>query len=67
MFEYKTKVKEITLQPIKRFDLGCSYNFFRYINDSFWFRSKCSFKKNFGPFLGPINLKDIKSFDQKKV
>ena len=23
------------------------------------------FKKNFGPFLGPISLKDIKDFDQK--
>jgi uroporphyrinogen decarboxylase len=31
---------EITLQPLKRFNLGCCNNFLRYFNASIWFKSK---------------------------
>ena len=31
---------EITLQPLKRFDLRCCNNIFRYLNASLWIRSK---------------------------
>ena len=31
---------EITLQPLKRFDLRCCYNFFRHFNGSLWFKSR---------------------------
>ena len=31
---------EITLQPLKRFDLRCCYNFFRYFNDPIWIKPR---------------------------
>ena len=62
----KTKVKEITLQPIKRFDLDAAIIFSDILMIPYGLGQKVSFKKNFGPQLGPINLKDIKSHSERK-
>lgn len=59
------EVKNITLQPIKRYDLDAAIIFSDILMVPFGLGQNVEFKKNFGPFLGPISLKEVKDFDQK--
>ncbi len=61
----KKKVKEITLQPMKRFDLDAAIIFSDILMVPFALGQIVNFKRNFGPQLGPINLNDIKNKSEK--
>ena len=54
------KVKNITLQPIKRYDLDAAIIFSDILMVPLGLGQSVEFKKNFGPFLGPISLKILK-------
>ena len=60
------KVKQITLQPIKRYDLDAAIIFSDILMVPYGLGQKIVFKKNFGPQLGSINLNDIKNQPEKK-
>ena len=62
----KKKVKEITLQPIRRYDLDAAIIFSDILMVPYGLGQKVSFKKNFGPQLGSINLSDIKNHSEKE-
>tara|TARA_B100000900_G_scaffold203304_1_gene172357 strand:- start:63 stop:1064 length:1002 start_codon:yes stop_codon:yes gene_type:complete len=55
---------EITLQPLKRFDLDAAIIFSDILMLPYGLNQKVEFKKNFGPLLGKINLKDISKLDE---
>jgi len=55
---------EITLQPLKRFDLDAAIIFSDILMIPYGLNQKVSFKKNFGPSLGPINLNKIIEIDE---
>tara|TARA_Y100001935_G_C17271066_1_gene491988 strand:- start:364 stop:1377 length:1014 start_codon:yes stop_codon:yes gene_type:complete len=59
------KVKNITLQPIKRYDLDAAIIFSDILMVPFGLGQSVEFKKNFGPSLGSINLYDIKNYDDR--
>ena len=50
---------EITLQPLKRFDLDAAIIFSDILILPYGFKQKVEFKKNFGPILGDLNLEQI--------
>ena len=50
---------EITLQPLKRYDLDAAIIFSDILMVPFGLNQKVEFKKNFGPLLGEINLNEI--------
>ena len=52
-------VNEITLQPIKRFDLDAAIIFSDILMIPYGLGQKVEFKKGFGPILGDINLNHI--------
>jgi uroporphyrinogen decarboxylase len=56
--------KEITLQPLKRFDLDAAIIFSDILMLPYGLNQKVEFKKNFGPVLGNIDLKDISKIDE---
>ena len=56
-------VKNITLQPLKRYDLDAAIIFSDILMVPYGLNQKVEFKKNFGPLLGPISPKDIKNYD----
>ena len=55
---------EITLQPIKRFDLDAAIIFSDILMLPYGLGQKVEFKKNFGPKLGELNLKEIARIDE---
>ena len=54
---------EITLQPIKRFDLDAAVVFSDILMLPYGLNQKVEFKKNFGPILGEINIKEMSKID----
>ena len=55
---------EITLQPIKRFDLDAAIIFSDILMLPYGLNQKVEFKKNFGPILGELNLKEMSKIDE---
>ena len=54
---------EITLQPLKRFDLDAAIIFSDILMVPYGLGQKVEFKKNFGPLLGGLDLKKIFKID----
>ena len=55
---------EITLQPLKRFDLDAAIIFSDILMLPYGLNQKVEFKKNFGPLLGELNLNEISKLDE---
>ena len=55
---------EITLQPIKRFDLDAAIIFSDILMLPYGLNQKVEFKKDFGPKLGILNLNEISKVDE---
>ena len=58
--------KEITLQPLKRFELDAAIIFSDILMLPYGLNQKVEFKKNYGPILGDLNLNkilDLEEFD----
>ena len=55
---------EITLQPLKRFDLDAAIIFSDILMVPYGLGQKVEFKKNFGPSLGELNLSEISKLDE---
>ena len=49
-------VNEITLQPLKRFDLDAAIIFSDILMLPYGLNQKVEFKKDFGPILGELNI-----------
>jgi len=56
-------VNEITLQPLKRFDLDAAIIFSDILMIPYGLSQKVEFKKGFGPILGDLNLDNIINTD----
>ena len=55
---------QITLQPLKRFDLDAAIIFSDILMIPYGLNQKVEFKKNFGPLLGELNLDEISRLDE---
>jgi len=55
---------EITLQPLKRFDLDAAIIFSDILMLPYGLDQKVEFKKNVGPLLGPPNIKQMSKIDE---
>jgi len=55
---------EITLQPLKRFELDAAIIFSDILMLPYGLNQKVEFKKDFGPQLGPLDLKKISKIDE---
>ena len=55
---------EITLQPLKRFDLDAAIIFSDILMLPFGLNQKVEFKKNFGPVLGDLNINLMSKLDE---
>ena len=55
----KKKVKEITLQPLKRFDLDAAIIFSDILMVPYGLDQDVNFKKNYGPILGELKLQNL--------
>ena len=55
---------EITLQPLKRFDLDAAIIFSDILIVPYGLNQKVEFKKNFGPILGDLNLNEVSKLDE---
>ena len=55
---------EITLQPLKRFDLDAAIIFSDILMLPYGLGQKVEFKKNFGPLLGDLNIEEISKIDE---
>ncbi len=56
---------EITLQPLKRFELDAAIIFSDILMLPYGLNQKVEFKKNFGPLLGDLNLEELSSFSEQ--
>ena len=55
---------EITLQPIKKFDLDAAIIFSDILMLPYGLSQKVEFKKNFGPILGGLNINTMSKIDE---
>tara|TARA_B100000989_G_scaffold209302_1_gene158729 strand:+ start:261 stop:1262 length:1002 start_codon:yes stop_codon:yes gene_type:complete len=55
---------EISLQPIKRFDLDAAIIFSDILMLPYGLRQRVEFKKNFGPILGNLNIATMSKIDE---
>jgi uroporphyrinogen decarboxylase len=55
---------EITIQPLKRFNLDAAIIFSDILMLPYGLNQKVNFKKNFGPELGPLNLEKISNINE---
>ena len=55
---------EITLQPLKRFELDAAIIFSDILMVPYGLNQEVEFKKDFGPQLGPLNLNEISKIDE---
>jgi uroporphyrinogen decarboxylase len=55
---------EITLQPLKRFDLDAAVIFSDILMLPYGLNQKVEFKKNFGPILGKINIDEMTGLNE---
>ena len=55
---------EITLQPLKRFELDAAIIFSDILMLPYGLNQKVEFKKNFGPLLGELNLNQMSKLDE---
>ena len=55
---------EITLQPLKRFNLDAAIIFSDILITPYGLNQKVEFKKNLGPLLGELNLEKISKLDE---
>ncbi len=55
---------EISLQPLKRYDLDAAIIFSDILMIPFGLNQRVEFKKNFGPLLGEINLNEISKLNE---
>tara|TARA_Y100000389_G_scaffold169151_1_gene175209 strand:+ start:277 stop:1278 length:1002 start_codon:yes stop_codon:yes gene_type:complete len=55
---------EITLQPLKRFELDAAIIFSDILMLPYGLNQRVEFKKNFGPQLGNLNLEEISKIDE---
>ena len=60
----ETLSSEITLQPIKRFDLDAAIIFSDILMLPYGLGQRVEFIKNFGPRLGELNLKNIDKINE---
>ena len=60
----KNLSSEITLQPLKRFDLDAAIIFSDILMVPYGLNQKVEFKKNFGPMLGELDLDKISRLDE---
>ena len=60
----KNLASEITLQPLKRFDLDAAIIFSDILMVPYGLGQDVKFKKNFGPLLGDLNLDEISKLDE---
>ena len=60
----KTLSSEITLQPLKRFNLDAAIIFSDILMLPYGLGQKVEFEKNFGPKLGDLNLSEITKIDE---
>jgi uroporphyrinogen decarboxylase len=60
----ETLSSEITLQPLKRFELDAAIIFSDILILPYGLNQKVEFKKNFGPLLGELNLDEISKLDE---
>ena len=55
---------EITLQPLKRFDLDAAIIFSDILMLPYGLNQSVEFKKNFGPLLGELNLDEVSKLNE---
>ena len=55
---------EITLQPLKRFDLDAAIIFSDILMLPYGLNQKVEFKKNFGPMLGDVNIEEMSKLNE---
>jgi len=61
----KNLASEITLQPLRRFDLSAAIIFSDILMVPYALDQKVNFKKNFGPELEDVNIKNLIEFKKK--